>query len=31
MSLTSFGGFATNEEVLCKVELGLTEGGAYFS
>ena len=30
MSLTCFGGLATNEEVSCEVELGLTEGGAYF-
>ena len=29
MSLTFFGGFAANEEVLCKVDLGF-RGGAYF-
>ena len=31
MSLTSFGGFAANEEVLCKVELGLISGERIFS
>ena len=31
MPLTSFGGFAANEEVLCKVELGLIKGVRIFS
>ena len=31
MPLASFGGFAANEEVLCKVELGLIKGVRIFS